>query len=340
MKPFITILLCLFSFSVLSGNITIPPSDTLFHDDFSSISSWFSQGSGRVNVNNGKCNFDSVYCGEYNRVYSDLGRILPMNYWKAECSFSILEQNPEGYGTGEVVIALTAGSLDFMSYDIQQYYEETYQDGIAVVLMSDGSIDNDINNWYFMIEGKKGNYRTFDLSTVIHANSGISTYYLSLERTSANSTQLSIFSDSARTLHLQGSPVSFIINSEIEGLNTIQHGAITPGYYSRRITACVDDDFVFGHFQSTGFATDFAAGGRLNVYPNPAKDWINIQQDDAPGIGGIVEYSIFNLFGTKITTGSLPLSLPLDISKLANGAFILVINSAEKQLRAKFIKRY
>lgn len=332
MKRFITILFCLFSFSVLSGNITIPPYDTLFHDDFSSISSWSSQGNGRVNVNNGKCNFDSVYCGEYNRVYSNMGLILPMDYWNAECSFSILKQNPAGYGTGEVVMALTAGSLDFMSYDIQQNYEETYQDGIAVVLLSEGSIDNDIDNWYFVIEGKKGNYRTFDLSTVIHANSGISTYYLSLERTSANSTQLSIFSDYARTLHLPGSPVSFIIDPNIEGLNTIQHGTITPGYYPRLSTACVDNDYIFKKAVFANF--------EISIYPNPANDWISVKQNDEPGVWGTVEYSIFNMLGMKLLTGSQPISLPFNINNLAEGAFILVIKGAQKQFRSKFIKHY
>lgn len=313
-------------------------SNIIFSDDFTDQDAWHIQGNGDVNVENGICNFDNVYCGDYNRVYRTFYPTLPTLYWRAECEFSILNPNPYGNGTGEVVLALTAGSLDFMSYDAQQGYEETTQDGIAVVLMSNGSVDNDINNWYFMIESKKGNYRTFNTQAIIHAKSSVSKYYIRLERMSDNSTMLSIFSDPEYTQLLPGGPVTFDIDPTIDRLCTIQHGTMTPGFYTRLINAQLDNDVIYDDSYFTDLGNPLAAAASLRVFPNPAISTINVNSSEIPEIKSGSVFSIFNLAGQEITRDVLAPEGQIDISQLMKGAFILVIRSTEKTLLTKFVK--
>ncbi|MBK9452888.1 MAG: hypothetical protein IPN95_26395 [Bacteroidetes bacterium] len=236
---------------------------------------WQSQGSGDVNVGNGICNFANVYSGSYNRVYQATSSIFPDNYWRADFDFSILNPNAYG-GVGEVLLALTAGPLDFISYDLSQGYLETTQDGIAVILHSDNANDNDINHWYFIIEGKKGSTRLFDVGNVIHANAAISDYYIRLERSSYGLTQLSICTDQNYTNHLPGSPVTYAIDPTITGLNHVQHGTSTPGTPTRNINAKIDNDFICGdRLQPTAIDPSHDNDGLL-VFPNPSNTTLQV----------------------------------------------------------------
>jgi len=312
----------------------------IFTDDFSFPDPWHSQGNGNVNVSEGKCNFDNVYSGDYNRVYRNIGQTLPTQYWRAECDFSILNANPAGNGTGEVVLALTAGQLDFMSYNSQQSYDETYQDGIAVVLMSDNSWDNDINHWYFMIEAKRGDYRTFNIYNTIYANASVCKYYLRLERTDASTTQLSIFTDSVYSIQLPGSPVVFAVDPLIDRLNTIQHGTITPGFPTRLINACLDNDVIYDDSFFAGL-TSYNSSNlyTFRVFPNPASSVLNINTNDEPLLKPGDTYRIFTLAGAEITRDILTPSRQIDVSRLLEGAFLLMINGTDKICWARFIKK-
>lgn len=210
--------------------------DTIvLNDNFSNPLSWQTQGSG-VTVSNGTCNFTNAYNGSINRVYQSLSTTLPDNYWKAKCKFSILSANPSGHGTTESVIVLTQGTLDYYSS----------QNGIGVFLTSgpNNPTDNNINDWYFVIQGDCGGTYS-SLSTGIYASASISNYYIQVERTSSSMVQLSIFSDSTFTTPLPGSPVTLAINSAITGLNTVQHASCAIGSTSRMISsATVDNDLI------------------------------------------------------------------------------------------------
>jgi hypothetical protein len=312
----------------------------VFTNDFSSDDSWHTQGNGAVNISNGQCNFVNAYCGEYNKVYHSINSTLSDNYWQATTEFSILNPNPYGYGTGVVVLALTAGTLDFESYDASQNYEETYQDGISVVLISDGSVDNDINNWFFMIEGKKGDVRTFDYSSVIHADASISKYYIKLERVSSDLTRLSIFTDPDFLNELPGSPVTYAIDPDISRLNTIQHGTITPGYYSRLINASIDNDVISQMAFNTGISNLFYSGNsEIQVFPNPCISVINIKQMDI-SIHANASYTVYNTAGTEIASGPLDATRQIDVSKLVEGTFLIRITESKKTYWAKFHKAY
>jgi len=313
--------------------------NVLFSDDFSDPASWQAQGSGAVYVGNGACNLDHVFCGDYNRVFKSVGIGLPVGYWRAECEFSILGANPVGYGTGEVVMALTAGDLDFMSYNAAQGYEETNQDGIAVVLLSNSSSDNDINNWYFMIEAKKGTERTYDTAAVIHAISGQTLYYVRLEKIGEDLAQLNVCYDPDFMVPLPGSPVTFSINPAIYRLTTIQHGTITPGFFSRLVNASVDNVVIYDQFPQNQFMhTNLLVKNELQVFPVPASSSIGFHVEDENAFPAVCEYRILDLKGSVLAADRVDALGRIDVSGLIRGVFILMVNGTEKTFRAKFQK--
>ncbi len=309
----------------------------LFADDFSNPSGWQSQGTGDVNVGNGICNFANVYSGSYNRVYQATTAIFPDTYWRADFDFSILNPNAYG-GVGEVLLALTAGPLDFISYDLSQGYLETTQDGIAVILHSDNANDNDINHWYFIIEGKKGASRLFDVGNVIHANSAISDYYIRLERSSYGLTQLSICTDQNYTNHLPGSPVTYAIDPTITGLNHVQHGTSTPGTPTRNINATIDNDFICGDpFQPTAIDPLHGNNDGLLVFPNPGNTTVQVALE---GMGTLdCAYTIYNMVGSSIVTEHLPESRQIDVTQLPAGNYLIMVTGLDQPHWAKFQKQ-
>jgi hypothetical protein len=340
MKKILLSLFVSLNYLMLSGLCAGNPNDFVFRDDFSDPSAWQSQGNGAVNVSNGRCNFHNVYSGYYNRVFQPVGRTLSDTYWCAETAFAIHNPNPYGFGTGEVVMALTAGSLDFMSFDFFHNYEETYQDGIAVVLVSGSSKDNDINDWYFMVEAKNGDIRTFDENAVIHADAAIGKYYVRLERISIGTTQLSVFSDSLLTNHLPGSPIRFEIDPGIARLTTVQHGTMTPGNFTRLINGDLDNDVIYDDWVNTGLLSfDPSNGKNILVFPNPSTSIITIKKEDRQALGENSYYRIFNLLGVEIAASMMDASRQIDVSNLVEGVFLLMIYEPEKTCWAKFLKK-
>jgi PKD repeat protein len=246
---------------------------TIFADNFSTPTNWTAVGAGAVNVSNGTCNLDSVYDGVYNKIYQNIGSTLSNTYFKAQCKYTILSPNPSGSGVGAIIMGLTAGTQDFITTDSSTAYTETSQDAIGVVINSDSPYDNNTSDWYFLTEAKKGNVRTYNQATEIHLNPSISTYYIQIERLSRGVTRLSIFSDSAYTTHIAGSPTTFVIDSTITGLNTVQHGTSTPGWYARFNNATIDNDLICddGNVVSTcnaAFTYTLATGGQANFTNN------------------------------------------------------------------------
>jgi len=313
--------------------------NVVLEEDFSTSANWQSQGDGKVNIDNGACNFDTVFSGSYNRVFRDLGRPLSDTYWKAECSFTILSPNPEGNGACGIPIALPAGDLDSISFDSSPNYLATTQDGLAVVLFSPNVRDNEINNWYFLIEGKKGDVRSFDLSTGIFTQDTVSDYYLRLERISSGIAKLSVFVDSTFRTHLSGSPAKFAIDSTITGLNTVQHGISTPGTATRRLHGKIDNDFICDDAIIDGIF-DFAkeTTNQLLVFPNPASTIIEFSLIDADWNPYNSSYKIFNLLGAEIDKGELNVSNQVDISTLENGYYLIQVRDANREYWVKFQK--
>jgi hypothetical protein len=227
-----------------SNTIQTPNScNAVFTDNFSNVSGWVFNSNNSVTISNGSLNFNNSVNGQYNNVYKSLGTTLSDNNWKAEFTFELTNLNSTST-MGAYAIALTAGNQDFMTNDASGGYIETNQDALAVIGTANVPGEHDVNKWFFLMEDKKGNVRNWNLSTGIHMNPSILKYYLRFERVNGNTTKLSVFSDSLFTTHVIGSPQTYNINASITGLNTIQHGASTPGSPSRILNAKIDNDFI------------------------------------------------------------------------------------------------
>src|ERR1041385_3151300 len=241
MKKFIIILYCFVAFmhSSFAQNC-----EQTFYDNYSDSTLWMHVGTTfNVTVSAGTCQFNDAWCDHYDKVLRQLPFTLSDNYWKAEFKFAITATNATGDGVGAHLFAATAGNLDAFTYDATSGYAYTNQDAISVLLQAPTPYDDNINHWQFQGFSKKGN-NTEVISTGINASSSISTYYLRIERFAIDSIRLSVYSDTAYSNHLPGSPVTSAIDSAITGLNYIQHGVITQGSYHRHLAGIIDSLYI------------------------------------------------------------------------------------------------
>ena len=220
------------------GNNAHDCDKTILHDSFNSSNDWTFDGDGKVKIIDGKCLFNNVSNGSFNRVYKTIDTNLS-NHWTAQCSYNIISKNPINHGSGIILLALTSNTKNFMT----ENNVETSQDGIAVTFGSASPVDNNINNWYFCIQTKKGNIRT-PSSLKIYADSTIKSYYVQLKRESKTISKLFVYKDSTYSIQLSGSPITMEIDSTISGLNTIQHGVNQGGSSSRTNYAYIDNDLI------------------------------------------------------------------------------------------------
>jgi hypothetical protein len=79
-----------------------------------------------------------------------------------------------------------------------------------------------------------------------------------------------VFSDAARTIHIQGSPVELVIPASIEGLNTVQHGNVARGSDYRELTGSVDNLCI--NWNLNGLPP---CGGFSETFANP-KGWTQV----------------------------------------------------------------
>lgn len=70
-----------------------------------------------------------------------------------------------------------------------------------------------------------------------------------------------------------------------------------------------------------------AESPKLSVYPNPAVDFINIQNDDS--VGKIV---LVNLVGREVKTFEAEKGKQYNVSDLANGMYLVQLYSTNKKL--------
>ena len=295
----------------------------IYTDDFSSSAGWQYQGNGSIFISNGLCVFQQVYEGNYNRIYRNLGDTLSDNYWKAECVLDITASNPPGFGGNIIIMALTAGSQNFMA----EGTAESNQDGIAVTLGSVTPTQNNINDWHFCIQAKKGAVRTASPPTEMYANSNISKYYVVLERTAKDSAKLSVYTDSLHTNQIPGSPITFVIDPRITNLTTLQHGVNEGGNPQRVISATIDNDLICEK------AAVIPVNDEINVYPNPTYDIINIK---AP-INSVVD--ITTISGQVIQTFTTSKEItPFNLRYYPGAAYIVRIKTGNEAVVRKIVR--
>lgn len=84
---------------------------------------------------------------------------LSNNYFRAEFQFKVLP-NPQNQGAGAVLLAFTAGTEDFLTYDASVNYLSTDQDGLGIVLVSTSTNNNNIDDWYLQLNSKDNSIET------------------------------------------------------------------------------------------------------------------------------------------------------------------------------------
>ncbi|PKP04609.1 MAG: hypothetical protein CVU11_04330 [Bacteroidetes bacterium HGW-Bacteroidetes-6] len=300
----------------------------LVQEDFSNAAGWTTQGN--VSITNNVCFLNTITGRYYHRAYTEMSRAVSDSYWKVEVSLNILNQNPVNKGVGTVLIALTAGDLDFASYDYNAGLVETNQDGIAALLWSDSEYDNDMDNWQFIIEAKKGNARTYTPSG-IYASSSQMEYFIVLERTATDEVRLRVFSDALHSAELVGSPITFSINSTITGLNYAQIGTMTPGALSRIITAEEDNLSICDNLPLSVFEVDGNQNTNLFVYPNPANESVSVLSENYLGE---CDFELYDIHGRLVYKSSIFIkeNVPsvIDLPSLENGIYYTHILSSDK----------
>jgi hypothetical protein len=311
----------------------------IFSDDFSAPANWSLQANGAVAVNNGSLNFTNAFAGVYNRVYQNIGSTLSDTYWRAECDLQ-LQNNASGNGMGAIIMALSADTFDFMAFDASQNYAATNHDGIAVTLTSLNVADNNPNNWFFLIQAKKGTVRTYDLNTGIYASSQLSNYYISLERTSTGNVRLSIYQDSLRTIHLPGSPANFAIDSTITGLDVIHHGSNTSGDPLRNLNCSIDNDFICSDvLNSVANQPEQLSPASFFFFPNPSNGMVFIKNEilasSINSTGNV--YRVYEHSGKRIDAGKIDPSGLINLSDLPAAVYMLEVIIDSKRYSGKVI---
>ena len=181
---------------------------SLFEDDYSSSTGWNKVGSGSHAISSGKFIFGTGQNTADRRFWKDMGVTLPNTAWVAK--FDIMWTAQKSNANETVIFALMEGS--------GQPLGSGSGDGIMVTQSS--------ANYYLYT--KLGTTKTDHSSSgqIIDQAANV-TWYATLERVSATSVTLKMFSDSDRTIQ-QGSTITITINSSLGNLTHLHHGNSNP----------------------------------------------------------------------------------------------------------------
>ncbi len=217
-------------------NVSAQCTNTVDTDNFSNASAWTATGTGDVTVTGGVVNFNNAQASVYDRVYRPLAGPLSNTYFRARFKFTLGAGPTTGCGAN--LFSLTAGTLDPISYDNSQSYATTNQDAIVMYISTPTPQDANINNWGAYLGSKDGN--TFTAATTsISLTSSTLTYYAEVERTSATTAVLRLYTDAGYSV-LYGQSAE-TISAAITGLTHMSIGVTTWGSYYRYNTLTVDD---------------------------------------------------------------------------------------------------
>ena len=188
---------------------SVKVSGATFEDDYTSNTGWTQTGS-KVTVNSGKSDWVDANAPATNdslqQVIKSLGITLSDTAWTADFTYI----NNGG----------TVGGYPFVFQSGTGNYDSASNDAITMSEDNPNKIKINTKNGGTYVAG----------SSTIAVGSG-TTYYIRLQRTSATDIKLSAFTDSARTTHASGSPVtaSNAGIANITGLTYVQHQNQTSG---------------------------------------------------------------------------------------------------------------
>lgn len=299
----------------------------LIDDNFSSQSpSWTLTGSS-LYFGGSAITYDDVQGNQENRAIQQLSRTLSNSYFKMEMTLNVLA-NPIGNGSFINVGTISENSLDLASIYSNNVWAETDNNGIGVMLLSDDYTDNDIDNWYFLVESKLGTARTWDMATRISLNSNISQYFIVLERLSASECKLSVYSDVNHTLHIQGSPQMIDVDAQIDNLGYFQTGSFISTNSSRTFNGSMDDLSICDDISP--LVTEELPVVDVKIYPNPTNGIIHVASED----GNVVDCQVIDASGKLLL--ELKQVKEVDLASFQNGVYFIAV--LQNQRRVKTVK--
>lgn len=156
-----------------------------------------------------------------NRIYKKLSSTLPNDYWIAEFEYKFTSSSiPNHY-----LLALTSTSDDPTSPSQPEDLFILHGKDLDQLLLPDDVVDTG-----------------YSKAIPINVNTQ---YYVKLERTPAQLI-LSVFSDSARTIQIQGSPITAsIVGNQYSNLNFVQHADSKLAGSARILTAELDNTVIY-----------------------------------------------------------------------------------------------
>lgn len=175
------------------------------------------------------------------RVWRPIGTLLDTcDIWCADVDFHFTDV-PAGSGSGHIIISLSENSTE--SYNDCPDIPCTgnplgTQDVLSINFTTSTPNTQDRS---FRIVARDGGTVTEFGSVGIPAIQTNHTFFLRLERSACAEAKLSLFTDSARTIHAPGSPVTRVIPTSIGPFNFVQHGNAARGSPSRACNGWIDN---------------------------------------------------------------------------------------------------
>jgi hypothetical protein len=231
MKPMKKILLSLATAFCLSAGVQ---AQCGFTNGYTSSTGWIMNGTcSCYSIGPSSFNFNVAYGGGYDYATTTTPCTLNDSCWCADIDFTYTARSSAG--VAHTLLSFTSNALN--SWNATPGYGISNNNDIEAYILSP-------------LYGPPGSERIYGQSkfgtTWNPASTGIAvtpgaTYYIRLQRLSPTDGLISVFTNSARTIHAPGSPQCFTINAGVAGLGTLQHGAIPQAGSFRTLTGTLSN---------------------------------------------------------------------------------------------------
>jgi hypothetical protein len=270
----------------------------------------------------------------FNYMYRNVG-LIDNNNFNAKIDFKHQTTVP-GWGTGHTVLALTSLPLPFhndpslsaggpaCSATTLMGVTNSVLDGIEVAFESTGTAS--MSTYDFKVYLKDNGVKT-SVGTPINVPGNIASF-IKLKRSGTTTGLLEIFSDAAHTTSLGST--TFTIPASINGLSYVVFGTHEYQENDRMLTGNLDN-LCIKVGAPLGINNPALLEQKIQVYPNPANDFINFSEN----INVVVQDITGKQIIMKINCNNL------NISTLPQGLYILQIQDNKGQVlhTTKLIKK-
>ena len=112
-------------------------------------------------------------------------------------------------------------------------------------------------------------------------------------------------------------------------------GGLWPGYpdASTEFPASMFVDYVRVFKEVFASTDELEIDAELSIYPNPTTEWVQIS---GAALSDISAYSLYNLSGELVMSGSVGYGAKIDVSVLNSGCYILAVNDLQGVVRKRF----